>query len=78
MDLPPTNVRKVLDELATMNQSPHDISLVPMNQRVIASRDMNLILELQKFEERKISLKSRNLEGRESFKQKVKTCSVIL
>lgn len=70
-NLPPPNVKKALEDLADMNFSPQDVTLIPANQRVVATRDMNLILELQRFEESKILLKHNNISSKEIFKTKV-------
>jgi len=71
-DPPLPNVRKVLEDLILMNINHWDVYLVPSNQRVVSSKDMNLLVELQKFEQMKVDIKRKNVQDEwPEFKAKV-------
>lgn len=68
--MPPVNVTKALEELASFNMHQEEVNPVPPNERVFATRDVNLVLELQKYEQKKVDIKRRSIGDRENFKKK--------
>jgi uncharacterized protein YbcV (DUF1398 family) len=70
-ELPSPNVRKVIEELANMNENHTEVYLMQKNQRIVSSQDMHLLMELQKFEQMKADIKNRNIQMQPGFKDKV-------
>ncbi len=54
-----------------MNITPHEVGMIPSTQRVVGTRDVNIVVELQKFEEKLTSIKRSNVENKDIFKAKV-------